>query len=64
PSQGKQKKIVAELNLQTIDRRTTLNELSYAPHVPVSTLKQYLREFPDRLLTTALLPQWNRTISL
>ncbi|CAF1531424.1 unnamed protein product [Rotaria sordida] len=53
----KQKKIVAELNLQTIDRGTRLNELNYDPHVPASTLKQYLRELPDRLLTTALLPQ-------
>ncbi|CAF1356222.1 unnamed protein product [Rotaria sordida] len=64
PLQGKQKKIVAELNLQTIDRRTTLNELNYDPHVSASILKQYLRELPDRLLTTALLPQWNEIISL
>ncbi|CAF4234254.1 unnamed protein product [Rotaria sordida] len=53
PSQGKQKKL-----------GTTLNGFNYDPHVPASTLKQYLRELPDRLLTTALLPQWNRTISL
>ncbi|CAF1371154.1 unnamed protein product [Rotaria sordida] len=64
PSQVKQKKFVAELNLQTIDRGTTLNELNYDPHVPASTLKQYLRELPDCLLTTALLPQWNEIISL
>ncbi|CAF5158952.1 unnamed protein product, partial [Rotaria sp. Silwood1] len=44
PSHGKQKKLVAELNLQTIDRAATLNELNYDPHVPASTLKQYLRE--------------------
>ncbi|CAF4234102.1 unnamed protein product, partial [Rotaria sordida] len=53
----KTKKIVAELNLQTIDRGTTLNEFNYDPHVPASTLKQYLRELPVCLLTTALLPQ-------
>ncbi|CAF4321636.1 unnamed protein product, partial [Rotaria sordida] len=40
-SQGKQKNIVAGLNLQTIDRETTLNELNYDPHVLASTLKQY-----------------------
>ncbi|CAF1140890.1 unnamed protein product [Rotaria sordida] len=33
PLQGKQKKIVAELNLQTIDRRTTLNEFNYEIHM-------------------------------
>ncbi|CAF1263446.1 unnamed protein product [Rotaria sordida] len=64
-SQGKQKKnIVAELNLQTIDRGTTLNQLNYEPRVSASILKQYLRELPDHLLTTALLPQWNEIISL
>ncbi|CAF4352850.1 unnamed protein product, partial [Rotaria sordida] len=36
---------------------TTLNELNYDPHVPARTLKQHLRELPDCLLTTALLPQ-------
>ncbi|CAF4290806.1 unnamed protein product, partial [Rotaria sordida] len=41
PLQGKQKNIVAELNLQTIDRETTLNELNYDQHVLASTLKQY-----------------------
>ncbi|CAF3732127.1 unnamed protein product [Rotaria sp. Silwood1] len=64
PSHGKQKKLVAELNLQTIDRAATLNELNYDPHVPASTLKQYLRELPDCLLTNALLSQWNDVISI
>ncbi|CAF4155296.1 unnamed protein product, partial [Rotaria sordida] len=53
-SQGKQKKTLG----------TTLNQLNYEPHVSASILKQYLRELPDRLLTTALLPQWNEIISL
>ncbi|CAF1275422.1 unnamed protein product [Adineta steineri] len=56
---GKQKKLVAELDLQSIDRATSLNELGYDPHVPANTLKQYLRELPDCLLTSALFPQWN-----
>ncbi|CAF4198066.1 unnamed protein product, partial [Rotaria sordida] len=43
---------------------TTLNELNYEQHVSASILKQYLRELPDHLLTTALLPQWNEIISL
>jgi hypothetical protein len=42
----------------------TLNELGYDPHVPASTLKQYLRELPDCLLTSALLTQWNEIPSI
>ncbi|CAF1474056.1 unnamed protein product, partial [Rotaria sp. Silwood1] len=63
-SQGKQKKLVAELNLHAIDRGRTLYDLNYDPHVPASTLKQYLRELPDCLLTNALLSQWNDVISI
>ncbi|CAF4130123.1 unnamed protein product, partial [Rotaria sp. Silwood1] len=64
PSQGKQKKLVAELNLHVIDRGRTLYDLNYDPHVSASTLKQYLRELPDCLLTNALLSQWNDVISI
>lgn len=64
PAIGKQKKLVAELDLQSIDRGATLNELGYDSHVPASTLKQYLRELPDCLLTDELLPQWNEVPSL
>jgi hypothetical protein len=63
-SQIKQKKFVAELDLQSIDKATTLNELGYDPHVPASTLKQYLRELPDCLLTSTLLSQWNEIPSI
>jgi hypothetical protein len=42
----------------------TLNELGYDPHVPASTLKQYLRELPDCLLTSTLLTQWNEIPSI
>ncbi|CAF4015815.1 unnamed protein product, partial [Rotaria sp. Silwood1] len=54
----------AELNLHAIDRGRTLYDLNYDPHVPASTLKQYLRELPDCLLTNALLSQWNDVISI
>ncbi|CAF4657614.1 unnamed protein product, partial [Rotaria sp. Silwood2] len=64
PSHGKQKKLVSEINLQIIDKASTLSELNYDPHVPASTLKQYLRELPDCLLTNALLSQWNDVISI
>jgi len=63
-SQIKQKKFVAELDLQSIDKTMTLNELGYDPHVPASTLKQYLRELPDCLLTSTLLTQWNEIPSI
>ncbi|CAF1036717.1 unnamed protein product [Rotaria magnacalcarata] len=64
PSHAKQKKLVAELDLQSIDKASTLNELNYDPHVAASTLKQYLRELPDCLLTNVLLSQWNQVPSL
>ncbi|CAF4143204.1 unnamed protein product [Rotaria socialis] len=64
PSHAKQKKLVAELDLQSIDKASTLNELNYDPHVAASTLKQYLRELPDCLLTNALLSQWNQIPAL
>jgi hypothetical protein len=63
-SQIKQKKFVAELDLQTIDKTMNLNELGYDPHVPASSLKQYLRELPDCLLTSTLLNQWNEIPSI
>lgn len=63
-SQIKQKKFVQELELQFIDKTTTLNDLNYDPHVPASTLKQYLRELPDCLLTSTLLTQWNEILSI
>lgn len=63
-SQIKQKKFVQELDLQFIDKATTLNDLNYDPHVPASTLKQYLRELPDCLLTSTLLTQWNEIPSI
>jgi hypothetical protein len=63
-SQIKQKKFLSELDLQFIDKGTTLNELGYDPHVPASTLKQYLRELPDCLLTSTLLSQWNEIYSI
>jgi hypothetical protein len=59
PSHAKQKNIVVQLDLQSIDRGVTLNELVHDPHIPASTLKQYLKELPDCLHTTVLLPQWN-----
>ncbi len=63
PSQGKQKKLVAELDLQMIDEKSKLKDLGYDSHVAASTLKQYLRELPDCLLTDALLPLWNEITS-
>jgi hypothetical protein len=59
PAQGKQKKLVAELDLQIVDKKKKLHALGYDAHVPASTLKQYLRELPDCLLTDALLTEWN-----
>jgi hypothetical protein len=64
PSHAKQKKLVTELDLQIIERKATLQSLHYDAHVAASTLKQYLRELPDCLLTDALLPQWNEAASL
>ncbi|CAF3287680.1 unnamed protein product, partial [Rotaria sp. Silwood2] len=64
PAQAKQKKLVTELDLQIINKNIKLRDLAYDPHVPAGTLKQYLRELPDCLLTDALLPLWNQIISL
>ena len=61
---SKQKKFLNELNLQLIDKSMTLNELSYDPHVIANTLKQYLRELPNCLLTNSLYSQWNQIIHL
>ena len=63
-SQIKQKKFVAQLNLQSIDKGTSLSELSYDAHVPANTLKQYLRQLPDCLLTNALFTQWNQAATI
>lgn len=63
-SQIKQKKFLAELDLQSIDKSMNLNELGYDPHVPASGLKQYLRELPDCLLTSTLINQWNEILSI
>lgn len=63
-SQIKQKKFLAELDLQSIDKSMNLNELGYDPHVPASALKQYLRELPDCLLTSNLINQWNEIPSI
>ncbi len=59
PAQGKQKKLAAELDLQMINEKAKLNDLGYDAHVAASTLKQYLRELPDCLLTEVLMPAWN-----
>ena len=63
-SQIKQKKFLAELDLQSIDKTMNLNELGYDPHVPAGALKQYLRELPDCLLTSMLINQWNEIPSI
>ncbi|CAF1659521.1 unnamed protein product, partial [Adineta ricciae] len=60
PAHNKQKKFVSELDLQLIERSSTLNELGYDPHVPANTLKQYLRGLPNCLLTSTLFEQWNQ----
>lgn len=59
PAQGKQKKLAVELDLQLLNKHSKLNALGYDAHVAAGTLKQYLRELPDCLLTDELLPQWN-----
>ncbi len=64
PAHGKQRKLVTELDLQIIDKNSKLIDLGYDAHVAASTLKQYLRELPDCLLTDELLPQWNEVPSL
>jgi hypothetical protein len=61
---NKQKRFVAELDLQSVDQRKTLQELGYDAHVVANTLKQYLRELPECLLTEALYSQWNEIPSL
>ena len=64
PSHGKQKRFLSELDLQLIDKSSTLEKLNYDVHVPAAALKQYLRELPNCLLTNDLLPQWNEISSL
>lgn len=63
-TQVKQKKLAAELDLQLIDEKTRLINLGYDSHVAANTLKQYLRELPECLLTNELFPQWNEIPSL
>lgn len=60
PSILKQKKLVAQLDLQLIPRNATLDFVKSDPHVPANVLKQYLRELPDPLLTNRLFPSWNQ----
>jgi hypothetical protein len=60
----KQKRFIAELDLQIINEKTKLQELGYDAYVPANALKQYLRELPECLLTEALFPQWNEIPSL
>ena len=64
PAHGKQKKLAAELDLQLIEKNAKLTDLGYDAHVAAGTLKQYLRELPDCLLTDELLPQWIEVPSL
>ena len=64
PSHAKQKKFVSELDLYYFDKAITLNDIGYDPHVAASTLKQYLRELPDCLLTSTLFTQWNEIPSI
>jgi hypothetical protein len=64
PALGKQKKLAAELDLQLLNKHSKLNALGYDPHVAAGTLKQYLRELPDCLLTDKLLTQWNDVLSI
>ncbi|UJR10897.1 hypothetical protein I4U23_015085 [Adineta vaga] len=64
PAHGKQKKLVSELDLQLLNKHSKLNALGYDAHVAAGTLKQYLRELPDCLLTDELLSQWLEVLSL
>ncbi|CAF1375768.1 unnamed protein product [Adineta steineri] len=59
PALIKQKKLISELDLQLIQKGSTLSSLGYEPHVAANALKQYLRDLPECLLTNELLPQWN-----
>lgn len=61
---NKQKRFIAELDLQIIDKTMKLQDLSCDAYVPANTLKQYLRELPECLLTEKLLPQWNQISSI
>ena len=61
---NKQKKFIGELNLQIVDQKKKLQDLSYDAYVPANTLKQYLRELPECLLTETLLPEWIKVISI
>jgi hypothetical protein len=64
PSHGKQKKFVAEIDLYSFDKGINLNDIGYDAHVVASTLKQYLRELPDCLLSSSLFTQWNEIPSI
>ncbi|CAF0734259.1 unnamed protein product [Didymodactylos carnosus] len=55
----KQKKFCSELDIYAINDKHTLAELGYDAHVAAGALKQYLRDLPDCLMTSKLLPQWN-----
>ena len=63
PSLVKQKKLVAELDLQMIERKMSdLKALAYDAHVPTAALKQYLRDLPTCLLTGTSMNQWNEVL--
>jgi len=64
PSQAKQKKFIAQLDLQTIDSKVQLTDLGIDGYVVANALKQYLRDLPESLLTNALLSQWIQMTSL
>lgn len=64
PSQAKQKKLIAQLDLQAIDSKMQLKDLEIDSNVVAGALKQYLRDLPECLLTDALFTQWIQVTSL
>ena len=64
PSLLKQKKLVAQLDLQLFNLNKPLTTPIPDPHVSANVLKQYLRDLPDPLLTNALFPYWNQLATL
>lgn len=60
----RQKRFIAELDLQIPNKTMKLQDLSCDAYVPANTLKHYLRELPECLLTEKLLPQWNQIASI
>ncbi|CAF0904029.1 unnamed protein product [Didymodactylos carnosus] len=62
-SQIKLRKFCSELDTYAITDKHTLTDLGYDAHVAAGTLKQYLRDLPDCLMTSKLLQQWNDAAS-